>query len=62
VPRGFSADSPAAEYLKMKHFIAIHHFADDMVQSVDFAPKVIEMLAALYPLICFLNEAMFNDD
>jgi uncharacterized protein (TIGR02453 family) len=58
VPRGFNKDSPAAEYLKMKHYLAVRHFGDEVYESKDFADNALKMFRAMYPLVQFLNEAI----
>lgn len=55
VPRGFDKDDPMAEYLKLKHFVAVYPVTDEALLEKE-APKT---LAAIYkclkPLNDFLN-------
>ncbi len=55
VPRGFSADSPAAEYLKLNHFYAWVHMPDDLVTSPDYIPEALRLFKLMKPLHDFLN-------
>lgn len=55
VPRGFRADSPAAEYLKLNHFYAWVHLPDELVTSPDYIPEVLRLFKLMKPLNDFLN-------
>jgi uncharacterized protein (TIGR02453 family) len=56
VPRGFSADHPAAEYLKYRQFLAWRTFSADVAVEAGFYKLVVETFRGLLPLIRFLNE------
>jgi uncharacterized protein (TIGR02453 family) len=58
VPKGYEADNPAAEYLKLKSFIAMVEITDEDLASPDLAKKIIASFEAMQPLNEFLNEAM----
>jgi len=58
VPKGYEADTPAAEYLKLKSFTAIKPLTDEEVASPEFLQICIHAFKALQPLIGFLNQAM----
>lgn len=58
VPRGFSADSPAAEYLKLNHFYVWVHLPDDLVTSPDYIPEALRLFGLMKPLNDFLNRAV----
>jgi len=58
VPKGYEPDNPAAEYLKLKSFVAISFFSDADLSSKDLVKKTVAAFEALQPLIEFLNESM----
>jgi len=58
VPKGYEADNPAAEYLKLKSFVAMVDISDEDLSSPDLAKKVVAAFEAIQPLNTFLNEAM----
>jgi uncharacterized protein (TIGR02453 family) len=58
VPKGYEADNPAAEYLKMKSFVATVRLNDADITSKDLAKKVLIAFETLQPLIGFLNKSI----
>lgn len=58
VPKGYEPDNPAAEYLKLKSFIAMVEITDEDLSSPDLSRKVITAFETIQPLNAFLNEAM----
>ncbi len=56
VPRGFSKDDPAAEYLKFRHFIAGCEYPPEFATSARFYPALVETFRSVMPLVRFLNE------
>lgn len=57
VPAGFEKDDPMAEYLKLKHFVAVRQVSDKELMEKDAPKKFAEMYSALKPLNDFLNVA-----
>ncbi len=57
VPRGFDADHPAAELLKLKKVVAWRTFSDQEVLSPGFASEVVATVKALKPFLGYLEEA-----
>jgi len=55
VPAGFEKDDPMAEYLKLKHFVAIRPVPDEELLEKDAARKFAEIYRSLKPLNDFLN-------
>lgn len=55
VPRGFRADSPAAEYLKLNHFYVWKQLPDALVTSPDYIPEALRLYKIMKPLNDFLN-------
>ena len=58
VPQGFEKDNPAAEYLKLKSWLAMKDLADEEITSKDLLKKTCDALETLQPLIKFLNRAI----
>ena len=58
VPKGYEADNPAAEYLKMKSFVALTSLKDSDLISKDLLKKVTIAFEALQPLIEFINKSI----
>ena len=58
VPQGFEKDNPAAEYLKLKSWLAMRNLSDTDLVSKDLLKKTSEAFDALQPLVKFLNRAI----
>lgn len=58
VPKGFEADNPAAEYLKLKSYIAMLHIPDEELTSKGLSKKILQALDVLQPMNAFLNVAI----
>ena len=58
VPKGYEAENPAAEYLKLKSFVGIHYIDDKIICSPDLLKNVTAAFGALQPLVAFVNEAL----
>jgi uncharacterized protein (TIGR02453 family) len=58
VPQGFEKDNPAADYLKMKSYIALKSFNDEHMTSQKLFRQSIDAMETLYPLLNFLNRAL----
>ena len=57
VPKGYDKENPAAEYLRMKSYIATKNLSDEEVLSPKLADEVIQSFKALMPLVKFINRA-----
>lgn len=57
VPKGYDKGNPAADYLRMKSFIATKNLTDVEVLSPKLADEVIRSFKALMPLVKFINRA-----
>ena len=57
VPKGYEPDNPAADYLKLKSFVAISFFSDADLTSKDLVKKTVAAFEALQPLIEFINNS-----
>ena len=58
VPKGFEADNPAAEYLKLKSYIAMVPVSNADLTSKDLVKKTVAAFEALQPLIEFINQGV----
>ncbi|HET9746697.1 MAG TPA: DUF2461 domain-containing protein [Chitinophagaceae bacterium] len=58
VPKGYEADNPAAEYLKMKSFVALAPLKDSDLTSGNLLKKTTSAFEALQPLLEFINESL----
>lgn len=58
VPQGFSADSPVADYLKMKHITPYKEIGDVDLVSKNLLSTSLSTFKALHPLVQFLNGAI----
>lgn len=57
-PKGYEADNPAIEYLKMKHFIVSKPFSDEELQSKNLVKDIAKVFETMKPMIDFLNQAI----
>lgn len=58
LPRGYEKENPAAEYLKLKSFIAIKYLTDKEVTDKKLTATTIKAFKMLMPLIKFINRAI----
>ena len=58
VPKGYETDNPAAEYLKLKSYIALAELKDTDLTSKDLVKKTVAAFEALQPLVEFLSVSM----
>lgn len=58
VPRGFSKDHEAAEYLRYRQFLAGKEFPAASAASEKFYPRLLDVYGTIAPLIRFLNESL----
>jgi uncharacterized protein (TIGR02453 family) len=58
VPKGYEADNPAAEYLKLKSFVTMIPVKDAALNSKDLSKKVLTAFEALQPLLKFINQSI----
>ena len=58
VPKGYEPGNPAADYLKLKSFVAISFFTDADLGSKELVKKTVAAFEALQPLISFINHSM----
>jgi len=57
-PKGFDADHPAIEYLKLKSFTVSEEFKESVALSKDYPKLLTESFKAAYPLVVFLRRAL----
>ncbi len=61
VPQGFEKDNPAADYLKLKSFLAMKTLKETELTSKDLEKIVSEAFEALQPLLVFINKAIADE-
>ena len=57
-PKGFAADHPAIEYLKLKSFTVSEKFSEKAVLGGDYIKLLVDSFKAAYPLNEFLRAAL----
>lgn len=58
VPKGYEPDNPAAEFLRLKSFIAMTTLTDTDLTSKQLVKKTVAAFEALQPLAEFINKAV----
>jgi uncharacterized protein (TIGR02453 family) len=58
VPKGYDADNPAADYLKLKSFVAMSPLKETEITSKDLTKKVLLGFETLQPLLVFINRSI----
>lgn len=58
VPKGYEPDNPAADYLKLKSFIAMTSLSDADLTSKQLVKKAVAAFETLQPLIIFINKGV----
>jgi uncharacterized protein (TIGR02453 family) len=58
LPKGYESDNPAAEYLKLKSFVAMKPVSDKDLLAPELLKHSIDAYKALKPLIQFLNQGL----
>lgn len=58
VPKGYDPENPAAEYLKLKSYIAMIKISDAELTSKALVKKTVTAFEALQPLVDFINKSM----
>ena len=61
VPRGFDKDDPAAEYLKLRQFLAGREHPASFATRPRFYGSLLRLFERLSPFIRFLNEALTRE-
>lgn len=61
MPKGYTVDHPAIDYLKLKSFIAETHIPDAVLTTAALHKKTVAAFEALYPFLQFLNRAVAPD-
>jgi uncharacterized protein (TIGR02453 family) len=57
VPKGYEKENPAADFLRMKSFVATKNIADADLTNPKLAKEVFQSFKALQPLIKFINRS-----
>jgi len=56
-PKGYEADNPAIEYIKLKSFVAIAPVTDAELTDKNLVKKIINSFEILQPLVAFINRS-----
>ena len=57
VPKGYEPDNPAADYLRLKSYIAFVQFPDADLTSKNLVKKTLKAFETLHPLLLFINKS-----
>lgn len=57
-PKGYEADNPAIEYIKLKSFVAMAPVTDAELTDKNLVKKITDAFEALQPFIDFVNRAL----
>ena len=57
VPKGYDKENPAADFLKMKSFVATKNISDADLLSPKLGNEIIHSFKALLPLVKFINRS-----
>ncbi len=57
-PKGFAADHPAIDYLKLKSFTVTREFPAKDAVSKDYPKMLADSFKAAYPMVVFLRQAL----
>jgi uncharacterized protein (TIGR02453 family) len=60
VPRGFAADHPAADYLKLRQFLMGRDHPASFAASPRFHPALVAVFETVAPVVRFLNEPLLT--
>lgn len=58
IPKGYEADHPAADYLRLKSFVALHSIKKTELTNKNLVQQTVDAFVALRPLIDFLNTGL----
>ena len=58
VPAGFPADSPDAEYLKLRNFCLVKMLDDDFILSPNLKKNVLKIFKSATPFLHYINRAI----
>jgi uncharacterized protein (DUF2461 family) len=58
VPKGYNKENRAAEYLKLKSFVATTNVPDSQLVFPSLAKEISQAFKALMPLVKFMNRAL----
>ena len=61
-PKGYEADNPAIEYLKLKSFTTSAPVTDDFLTSEEMLSSIAKSFTILKPFISYINRGLLSDD
>ena len=57
IPKGYEKENPAADFLRMKSFVATKNIADADLTNPKFMNEIVQSYKALKPLLNFINRS-----
>ena len=57
-PKGYEADNPAIEFIKLKSLVVSKLIPDEQLTQKDLAKQIVASFGVLQPLIAFINRAL----
>jgi uncharacterized protein (TIGR02453 family) len=57
IPKGYEKENPAADFLRMKSFVATKNIADDDLTNPKFMNQIVDSYKTLKPLLNFINRS-----
>jgi uncharacterized protein (TIGR02453 family) len=61
MPKGYDRENPAAEFLKLKCYVALHSFSDAELTDKGLLKATLRAFDSLQPLLNFLNRALSHE-
>ena len=58
IPKGYEKDNPAAEFLRLKSFVATKNIPDSILNTAALYKELSDAFKALLPLVKFMNRAL----
>jgi uncharacterized protein (TIGR02453 family) len=58
IPQGFEKDNPAAEYLKLKSWVALKHLKDSDITSKNLVKIAVDAFETMRPMLHFINRSL----
>ncbi len=61
-PKGYEADNPAIEYLKLKSFTTSATVTEEFLTSEEMISSIVKSFTILKPFISFINRGLMSDE
>lgn len=60
-PKGYDAENPAIEYLKLKHYVTSRRYSDETLLDKGILKEISKSFNTILPLISFINRAISDE-